>query len=127
MGKSINGNGMKKKKTGSQNHFTPTLAPERRGSEGGERKRPPFERMKKIFGLLQDGKYPNCSTVAAEFEVSPKRRGGILISCATDGSCRLRMITLKFGFYFTKPVEPVSRRASDGKGIVRIVRGAQGD
>lgn len=39
---------------------------------GGGRKRPPFERMERIFGLLQDGKYPNFSTMAAEFEVSPK-------------------------------------------------------
>ena len=28
--------------------------------------------MKRIYGWLLDGKYPNCSTVAAEFEVAKK-------------------------------------------------------
>ena len=36
------------------------------------RKRPPLARMMKIYELLQEGKYPNCSTLAAELEVSPK-------------------------------------------------------
>jgi hypothetical protein len=33
-------------------------------------KRGAFDRMKKIFGLLQDGKYPNCTSIATEFEIS---------------------------------------------------------
>src|SRR5690349_8019032 len=41
-------------------------------SVGAGRTRPPFERMKKIFGLLQDGTYPNCTSMAAEFEVAAK-------------------------------------------------------
>lgn len=105
MGKSINGNGMKKKKTGSQNHFTPTLAPERRGSEGGERKRPPFERMKKIFGLLQDGKYPNCSTAAAEFEVSAKTARRDFDFMRDRWELPIAYDNKKFGFYFAKPVD----------------------
>ena len=44
----------------------------RTGTEGGGRKRPPLERMKKIYAQLQDGKFPNCSTLAKEFEVARK-------------------------------------------------------
>jgi hypothetical protein len=31
-----------------------------------------FDRMKKIFGLLQDGKYPNFTSISTDFEVSLK-------------------------------------------------------
>src|SRR5690349_12819522 len=35
-------------------------------------KRGAFERMIKIYGLLQDEKYPNCTSVGRDFEVSLK-------------------------------------------------------
>ena len=38
-------------------------------------KRGAFDRMKKIFGLLQDGQYPNCTSIWTDFEVSLKTAG----------------------------------------------------
>ena len=35
-------------------------------------KRRAFVRMKKIFGWLQDGLYPNCTSIARDLEVSVK-------------------------------------------------------
>ena len=74
-------------------------------SEAGERKRPPFERMKKIFGLLQDGKYPNCSTVAKEFEVSAKTARRDFEFMRDRWELPIAYDEIKHGFYFVKPVE----------------------
>lgn len=42
------------------------------GDAANSVKRRAFERMKKIYGLLQDGKYPNCTSMSPDFEVSMK-------------------------------------------------------
>jgi hypothetical protein len=44
-------------------------------------KRGAFDRMKKIFGLLQDGRYPNCTSLATEFEISLKTPAMIASRC----------------------------------------------
>jgi predicted DNA-binding transcriptional regulator YafY len=73
--------------------------------EAGGRKRPPFERMKKIFGRLQDGKYPNCSTMAAEFAVSAKTVKRDIDFMRDRWELPIEYDNQRFGFYFTKPVE----------------------
>jgi predicted DNA-binding transcriptional regulator YafY len=42
------------------------------GHETVHVKRPPLERMHKIYGWLRDGEYPNCGRITAEFEVDRK-------------------------------------------------------
>lgn len=74
-------------------------------AEGGGRKRPPFERMKKIFGLLQDGKYPNCSTIAAEFEVSAKTAKRDIDFMRDRWELPIEYDDRRFGFHFAKPVD----------------------
>ena len=66
--------------------------------------RPPIARMMKIHRLLAEEGYPNCSTIATEFEVSYKTaqrdldfmRDQMMLPIDYDGAHR--------GFYYTKPV-----------------------
>ncbi len=97
----------KRQKSGvrSKKHLTPALSPERRGSEGLGRKRPPLERMKRIFGLLQDGKYPNSSSVAAEFRVAVKTARRDFDFMRDRWELPIAYDDIKHGFYFSKPVE----------------------
>lgn len=74
-------------------------------ADAGGRKRPPFERMKKIFGRLQDGKYPNCSTIAAEFGVSAKTAKRDIDFMRDRWELPIEYDDQKYGYYFTKPVE----------------------
>lgn len=74
-------------------------------AEAGGRKRPPFERMKKIFGWLQDGKFPNCSTMAAEFEVSAKTVKRDIDFMRDRWELPIEYDDRRFGFHFSKPVD----------------------
>src|ERR1035441_5298391 len=80
----------------------------RRGDGGGEAgavKRPPLERMKKIYGWLHDGAYPNCCRIVAEVEVARKTalrdieflRDRMGLPIEYDGQ--------RHGYYFTGPVD----------------------
>ena len=73
--------------------------------EGGGQKRPPLERMKKIFGLLQDGKFPNCTTLADELEVSVKTARRDIEFMRDRWGLPIAYDDQKFGFYFTQPVD----------------------
>jgi proteasome accessory factor B len=71
--------------------------------------------MKKIFGLLQDGKYPNCNTMAIEFEVSAKTARRDIEFMRDRWELPIEYDDRKFGFYFSKPVDrfpgvPVTER-----------------
>jgi predicted DNA-binding transcriptional regulator YafY len=61
--------------------------------------------MKRIFGLLQDRKYPNCSKMAAEFAVSAKTARRDIEFMRDRWELPIEYDKRKFGFYFTKPVE----------------------
>lgn len=74
-------------------------------SEGGSRKRPPFERMKRIFGWLQDGTFPNASSMAAEFEVSAKTVRRDIDFMRDRWELPIEYDSGRFGFYFSKPVD----------------------
>ena len=69
------------------------------------RSRPPLERMKRIFVLLQDGKYPNSKSLAADFGVAFKtvRRDFDYMRDCWD--LPIAYDEVKHGFYFTQPVE----------------------
>lgn len=74
-------------------------------SDAGGRKRPPLERMKRIFGLLQDGKLPNCSTVAAEFGVAAKTIRRDFDFMRDRWELPIAYDDVKHGYFFSKPVE----------------------
>jgi len=68
-------------------------------------KRGAFDRMKKIFGLLQDGLYPNCTSILTDFEISLK-------TASRDLEFRREWWNLPIGyddkrnvFFFTAKVE----------------------
>ena len=71
----------------------------------GGRKRPPLERMKRIFGLLQDGKFPNSSSVAKEFRVAIKTARRDFEFMRDRWELPIAYDEIKHGFYFAKPVE----------------------
>jgi proteasome accessory factor B len=78
------------------------------GSQKSDRsgsRRPPLERMKKIFALLQDGKFPNCTTMAKELEVSVKTARRDIEFMRDRWELPIEYHEQKFGFYFSKPVD----------------------
>lgn len=86
------------------------------------RSRPPLARMLKIHEMLAHEGYPNCTTIATEFEVSYKTaqrdldfmRDQMMLPIDYNGNQR--------GFYYTKPVSsfpPVS--ISEGELIALLV------
>lgn len=77
---------------------------ERNGKIEGGRNRPPLERMKKIFGLLHDGKYPNCSTMATVFEVSAKTIRRDIEFMRDRWEWPIEYDEQRHGFFFAKPV-----------------------
>ena len=86
-----------------------------RGEGSGGRKRPPLERMKKIFGLLQDGKFPNCSSVAREFGVAAKTVRRDFDFMRDRWELPIEYDGHRFGYYFNGsvkrfPVVPVTEK-----------------
>jgi predicted DNA-binding transcriptional regulator YafY len=68
-------------------------------------KRGAFDRMKKIFGLLQDGKYPNGTSLAADFEVSVKTAARDIEFMRDRWSLPIGYDDKRHGFFFTEKVE----------------------
>jgi len=67
--------------------------------------RPPWERMMRFHNLVRNGEYPNCSTLANEFEVSVRT-----IMRDVDFMKYRLDLPLEFdgqhnGYYYTRPVE----------------------
>ena len=67
--------------------------------------RPPWERMMRFHNLVKNGEYPNCSTLANEFEVSVRT-----IMRDVDFMKYRLDLPLEFdgqrnGYYYTRPVE----------------------
>ena len=76
----------------------------KKSDERGQ-KRPPLERMKKIFGLLQDGKFPNSTTLAAALEVSVKTARRDIEFMRDRWELPIEYDEKKFGFFFCRPVD----------------------
>lgn len=77
----------------------------RRAHQGGGRGRQFYVRIKKIFPLIQDGKYPNCSTLAAALEVSIKTVKRDIEVMRDELELPIEYDSHRFGYYFTQPVE----------------------
>jgi len=67
--------------------------------------RPPLERMKKIYGWLQDGRCPNCSTMAAELEVSHKTARRDIDFMRDRMNLPIDYDERRHGYFFTEPVD----------------------
>ena len=67
--------------------------------------RPPWERMMRIHQLLHDGKYPNCTTLAKEFEVATRtiKRDIDFMKYRLD--LPVEYDSRRYGFYYTRKVE----------------------
>lgn len=88
-------------KSTSKTEFAPLDA----ASRASVRKRGPLDRMKRIFSLLQDRKYPNCSRLAAEFEISAKTARRDIEFMRDRWEMPIEYDERKFGFYFARPVK----------------------
>ncbi|HOC58253.1 MAG TPA: WYL domain-containing protein [Verrucomicrobiota bacterium] len=91
------------------------LKPASRPATPGPVKRRPLGRMKKILGLLQDGKYPNCNTIATELEISSRTVARDLDCMRDDLELPVDYDKQRHGYYLTEPVQslpivPVSSR-----------------
>lgn len=69
------------------------------------RTRQPYVRMNKIFALLKDGKYPNCTTIAAALEVSAKTVKRDLEVMRDELQLPIQYDCHRFGYHFTRPVD----------------------
>ncbi len=67
--------------------------------------RPPWERMMRLHQLIKDGKFPNCGSLAREFEVSTRT----LKRDVDFMKCRLKLPieydSRRYGFYYSEPVD----------------------
>jgi proteasome accessory factor B len=61
--------------------------------------------MKKIFGLIQDGRYPNCTSIAAQFRVSYKTACRDLEFMRDRWELPIEYDERKYGYYFAQPVD----------------------
>ncbi len=66
-------------------------------------KRPPLERMARSYGWLRDGEYPNCSRIAAEFEVERKTAQRDIVFMQERMGLPIAFDVRKNGYYFTGP------------------------
>lgn len=71
----------------------------------GAVKRGRYARMKKILGMLQEEKYPNCTTIATELEVSVKTAARDVDCMRDDVGYPIAYDDKRHGFFLTKPVE----------------------
>jgi predicted DNA-binding transcriptional regulator YafY len=67
--------------------------------------RPPWERMMRIHQLLQKGEYPNCSTLASEFELCTRTAQRDLDFMKHRLNLPIEYDSRRNGFYYISPVE----------------------
>jgi hypothetical protein len=63
-------------------------------------KRGAFARMKRIYGWLQDGRYPNCTSIARDLEVSVKTAARDIDCMRASEACRLITMTSDTGLFY---------------------------
>lgn len=84
--------------------------------------RPPLERMSKLHALLQAGSYPNCASLAREFEISKKTAQRDLDFMRDRLSLPIAYDSRKFGFYYTRPVDSLpSFDVSEGELVALFI------
>jgi predicted DNA-binding transcriptional regulator YafY len=67
--------------------------------------RPPWERIMRFHHLVQNGEYPNCSTLATEFEVSVRTIMRDVDFMKDRLELPLEFDSQRNGYYYTRPVE----------------------
>jgi proteasome accessory factor B len=87
---------MKKNKTSNRKDV-------RRGSVHYTKKRVTLNRIKKIMEWLQEGKYPNCTTMSREFEMSVRTLKRDIEFMKDRLKMPIAFDVPKNGYYFTKP------------------------
>jgi predicted DNA-binding transcriptional regulator YafY len=103
---------MKIKKTKNQKKIGKRKAAAKPLNNNGEHrpatlsvKRSPLVRIKRVLELMQDGKYPNCSTIAKEMEVSLSTVGRDMEYMRNELELPIEYDEQRHGFYLTKPVD----------------------
>ena len=97
----------------------PPLA--KRGKSARSKSRPPVARMLRIHELIQEGGHPNCFSLAAEFEVSPKTIQRDIDFMRDQLRLPLDYSALKRGFYYTRQVSSFPRIAMTEGEIVALL------
>src|SRR5262245_1173148 len=82
-----------------------TADPGRAGVKENSVKRGAFDRLKKIYGWLQDGRYPNCTSIATKLEVSLKTAARDVDFMRDRWNLPIGYDKKRHGFYFTERVE----------------------
>jgi proteasome accessory factor B len=67
--------------------------------------RPPWERMMRMHQLIKDGKYPNCSKLAREFEVATRTIKRDVDFMRDRLNLPIEYDSRRYGFYYSKPVD----------------------
>lgn len=84
--------------------------------------RPPLERMSRLHSLLQAGVYPNCASLAREFEISKKTAQRDLDFMRDRLALPIEYDARRFGFYYTRPVESLpSLDVSEGELVALLI------
>lgn len=92
------------------------------GNEAVLLSRPPLERMSKLHALLQAGAYPNCASLAREFEISKKTAQRDLDFMRDRLALPIVYDARKFGFYYTRPVDSLpSLDVSEGELVALFI------
>ncbi len=84
--------------------------------------RPPLERMLRLHERMKAGAFPNCRTLAGEFEVSTKTIQRDIEFMRDRLRLPIEYHALRFGFYYTQPVEAFpSVEVSEGELVALLV------
>ena len=81
------------------------MARGRKSLLGEQKTRPPYERMLRIHEAIKSGMYPNCRTLAEEFEVNAKSIQRDLYFMRDRLRLPLEYHPLRYGYYYTQEVE----------------------
>jgi len=89
---------------------------------GGRSSRPPMARMLAIHGLLMKERYPNCSGIATELEVSAKTIQRDIDFMRDQLALPIAYHSVRHGFYYTDPVRQFPTvQVSDGELVALLI------
>jgi predicted DNA-binding transcriptional regulator YafY len=81
------------------------VAPERGGEGRGSGSRLPLERVMRIHHLLQNKQFPNCPSLAREFEVVPRTIKRDIEFMKVRMRLPIGYDSKRYGYFYTEPVE----------------------
>lgn len=92
------------------------------GVDSEPRTRPPLVRMIRIHELMRAGKYPNCTTLASELEISYKTAQRDIDFMRDQWRLPIEYDFARRGFYYTAPVSSLpSMTVSQGELVALLV------